>query len=192
MQHCLLLIREVSAKLTQGENINLIVEKNITTNGVAATSENLGAPAWVSVEDYNANTVWKSQDFNAFLWYIVNKSDKSQNTERVWDNRYRAAIYGDGNGKHKEIIRCTYIDDNYPQSDKIRVQLCGSNYYKTRKLGKKDGTKWALNKTIFEFNHEFLSSIKLYEPKVIVAEIVEYLFQLPKRQFYVCREPPHH
>lgn len=134
-----------------------------------------GAKFYFDVENYGPNDLWKSKDFNAFLWYIINRSDKSQDVERVWDNRYRAAIYGKGNGKHKEIIRCTYIDDNYPNTDKLKVQLCGSNYYKTRKLSKKDGTEFALNRTIFEFNHEFLSSIKLYEPKVIVAEIVEYL-----------------
>ena len=161
---------------TSGEGITLDVAE-LDFTGVLSRSPFLdsGSKFYFDVEDKTPNNLYTSKDFNAFLWYIINKSDKSQNTERVWDNRYRAAIYGDGNGKHKEIIRCTYIDDNYPQTDKIRVQLCGSNYYKTRKLGKKDGTKWALNKTIFEFNHEFLSSIKLYEPKVIVAEIVEYL-----------------
>lgn len=161
---------------TSGEGITLDVAE-LDFTGVLSRNPFLdsGAKFYFDVENKTPNNLYTSKDFNAFLWYIINKSDKSQNTERVWDNRYRAAIYGAGNGKHKEIIRCTYIDDNYPNSDKIRVQLCGSNYYKTRKLSKKDGTQWALNKTIFEFNHEFLSSIKLYEPKVIVAEIVEYL-----------------
>lgn len=161
---------------TSGEGITLDVAE-LDFTGVLSRNPFLdsGAKFYFDVENKTPNNLYTSKDFNAFLWYIINKSDKSQNAERVWDNRYRAAIYGEGNGKHKEIIRCTYIDDNYPNSDKIRVQLCGSNYYKTRKLSKKDGTEWALNKTIFEFNHEFLSSIKLYEPKVIVAEIVEYL-----------------
>jgi hypothetical protein len=141
---------------------------------------------YFDVDEYNANTIWKSKDFNAFLWYIINKSDKTQTDERTWTNRYRAAMWGEGNGKTKEIIKCTYIDEEYPNTDKLRVQICGArkdgeklkpaNYFKTRKLSKKDGTEWALNKTIFEFNHEFLTSIKLYDPKVIIAEIVEYLF----------------
>lgn len=134
-----------------------------------------GAKFYFDVENYGPNDLWKSKDFNAFLWYIINRSDKTQNVERVWDNRYRAAIYGKGNGKHNEIIRCTYIDDEYPNTDKLQVQLCGSNYYKKRILIDTDGKPFYLNKTIFEFNHEFLSSIKLYEPKVIVAEIIEYL-----------------
>jgi hypothetical protein len=142
---------------------------------------------YFDVDEYNANSVWKSKDFNAFLWYIINKSDKSQTEERTWTNRYRAKMWGDGNGETKEIIRCTYIDEEFPNTDKIRVQICGArpdgsdklspaNYFKTRKLSKKEGSEWALNKTIFEFNHEFLTSIKLYDPKVIIAEIVEHLF----------------
>ena len=136
---------------------------------------------YFDTDNYNANSVWKSKDFNAFLWYIINKSDKSQDEELIWDDRYRASIYGKNENDKKEIIRCTYVDDNYPNSDKIKVQLCGArnnkpaNYFKTG-FGKTINDKeWRLNKTIFEFNHEFLSSIKLYEPKVIIAEIVEYL-----------------
>lgn len=191
---------------------------------------------YFDVEDYNANTVWKSQDFNAFLWYIVNKSDKSQDEERVWTNRYKGSwgnldkTAGDGT---REIIRCTYIDEKYPNTDKIKIQICGArpktddetiyqpaNYFKTRKLFKqkpndatddnttnvtslpniknegykyliyqknyyiwnekngkyeKTTSEWALNKTIYEFNHHFLRSIKLYHPQQIIAEMVTLL-----------------
>lgn len=143
---------------------------------------------YFDVDNYNASTIWKSKDFNAYLWYIINKSDKSQKEQLIWDNRYRAKIYGEGNGKKKEIIKCTYIDEEYPKSDCIRIQICGgrqdennlnkvvpANYYKTRKLGKNLNENWALNKTILEFNHDFLTSIKLYDPKIIVAEITDFL-----------------
>ena len=141
---------------------------------------------YFDTDNYNATDVYKSKDFNAFLWYIINKSDKSQTTERIWDNRYKASIYGN-NVKDKDIIKCTYIDDAYPNTDSIIVQICGgrkesdkstkllpANYYKTRKITK-GGNNFVFNKTIFEFNHHFLSSIKLYEPKVLVSEIVEHL-----------------
>lgn len=137
---------------------------------------------YFDVEGYKANTLWKSKDFNAFLWYIINKSDKSQNEERIWTKRNESVIWADDSSKGKEIIKCTYIDEEFPNTDKIKVQICGSrdkkpaNYFKTRKLTKKDNTEWALNKTIFEFNHDFLFSMKLYDSKVIIAEIVEYLF----------------
>lgn len=140
-----------------------------------------GSKFYFDIEDYNANTLYKSMDFNAYLWHIIHKSDKSQIDERIWKNRYPVKK----NKKEenlKEIISCAYLDDEYPNIDKIQVNICGSrqgepsNYFKTRKLKSKDNSVWSLNKTIFEFNHDFLMSIKLYDPKVIVAEIVEYFF----------------
>lgn len=127
---------------------------------------------------YTAVDIYNSKDFNAFLWWIINKGYYGH-SGCTWDDRYRAKIYPEKKKKgNKNIIKCTYIDDMYPKSDTIRVHLCNETYYKTRKLSKKVGesTKdWSLNKTIFEFNHDFLSSIKLYEPKVMVAEMVQYL-----------------
>lgn len=130
--------------------------------------------------DYKPGDLYKSKDFNAFLWYIINKSDKSLDEELIWDNtRYK--MWVEPKNK-KEIIRCTYVDEEYPQSDIIKVQICGArnekpaNYFKTRPLSKKvndENEKWYLNETIFQFNHEFLASIKLYDPKVIVAEMVD-------------------
>lgn len=146
---------------------------------------------YFDVKDYGPNNVYESQDFNAFLWYIINKSDKSQNKERVWTNRYEGnwgnldKTAGSGN---REIIRCTYIDEKYPNTDKIQIQICGArpksendttlvpaNYFKTRKFSKKEDSEWAINKTIYEFNHHFLRSIKLYHPQQIIAEIVAQL-----------------
>ena len=130
--------------------------------------------------DYKPGDLYKSKDFNAFLWYIINKSDKSLDKELIWDNtRYK--MWAEPKNK-KEIIRCTYVDEEYPQSDIIKVHICGArnekpaNYFKTRPLSKKvndENEKWYLNETIFQFNHEFLASIKLYDPKVIVAEMVD-------------------
>ena len=130
-----------------------------------------GSKFYFDVEGRTPNTLCDSKDFNAFLWYIINRSDPSQEEKNVWDDRYRAAIYGSKKkDKAKQIIRCTYIDEDYPYTDSIKIQLASENYYRTRKIG-----DLGVNKTIFEFNHEFLSSIKLYEPKVVIAEIVEYL-----------------
>lgn len=172
-------------KDTERSGEGLIIDvSEIDITGVLNRNPFLGNDSkfYFDVENYNANSIWKSKDFNAFLWYIINKSDKSQDEETIWDDRYRAAIYGKKKSdEKKEIIRCTYIDGKYPNADKIKVQICGArnkepaNYFKKgfqKNIGNKN---WALNKTIFEFNHDFLSSIKLYEPKVIIAEIIEYL-----------------
>lgn len=156
-----------------GEGITLNVSE-IDFTGVLNHNplSTIGSNFYFDVEDYNANTLWKSNDFNAFLWYIINCSNNLQTTERIWDNRYQAGIWGDKKDR-KEIITCEYVDDEAGNTDKIRIHLCSSNYYKKRQLEKKDGTVWSFNKTVFEFNHDFLQSIKLYDPKVIVSEIAE-------------------
>ena len=162
-----------------GEGINLnVAEINFT--GVLDRNPFYDSKFFFDVEDRTVSTLYQSKDFNAFLWYIINKSDKYQTEELIWDDRYKAQKKGVA--KTKDIIRCTYTDEDYPKSDTITVQLCGGredasghiepkNYYKTRRIT--DSIR--LNKTIFEFNHDFLMSIKLYEPKVIAAEIIEYL-----------------
>lgn len=127
---------------------------------------------YFDVDAYNASNVYNSKDFNAYLWYIVNKSDRTQDDELIWKDRLSKK------NDSKELIRCTYIDENFPNCDKIKVQICGSrnktakNYFGTRKILGKNNI--GLNKTIFEFNHDFLNSIKFYDPKVILAEIIEY------------------
>lgn len=167
-------------KKESGEGISVDVSE-IDFTGVlnkSPLSEN-GRKFYFDVEDKNINDLYKSKDFNAFLWYIINKSDKRFPQKNTWDDRYKAGIYkkGQENRGEKEIIKCTYVDEDYPNMDKIKIHLCSSTYYKTRGLKtKKNGKIFKLNKTIFEFNHDFLSSIKLYDSKVIVAEIIEYFF----------------
>ena len=171
-----------SGAMMAGEGIALSVSELDITGALNRSpfSAN-GDKYYFDVEDYNVNTLYKTKDFNAYLWYIINRSDRRQKEELIWDNRYRASIYGKDKGTKKEIIKCSYSDGVYPNSDKVIVQICGGrdgkpcNYYRTRKVLNTKKKSWDLNKTILEFNHEFLSSIKLYDSKVVIAEIVEFL-----------------
>lgn len=79
--------------------------------------------------------------------------------------------------KKKQILECRYIDGDGIKSDSFQFRLPASNYYKTRKLtGKnKDTNIWAINKTIFEFNHDFLMSIKLFDAKTYLCQMINSL-----------------
>ena len=165
---------------SSGEGIRLNVSE-IDFTGVLNKSplSESGKNFYFDVEDKNINNLYESKDFNAFLWYIINKGDKRFPERCTWDDRYKTSIYKKGQNKkgEKDIIKCSYVDEDYPNMDKIIVHLCSSTYYKTRGLNTKNyGKIFKLNKTIFEFNHDFLSSIKLYDTKVIIAEIIEYFF----------------
>lgn len=75
--------------------------------------------------------------------------------------------------KKKQILECRYIDGDGVHSDSFQFRLAASNYYKTRRLtGKNSESKiLKINKTIFEFNHDFLMSLKLYDAKTYLAQI---------------------
>lgn len=156
----------------QGEGICINLSE-IDFNGVLKRnpcSED-GSKFYFDVSGRTVGDVYKSKDFNAYLWWVVNKGDASQVSANTWDDRYRASLWGEkDNTGEKKILICNYIDNCYPHNDSIKIHLHPDTYYKTRKVL---GAKY--NKTIFEFNHDFLTSIKLFEPKVVIAEMVEYL-----------------
>lgn len=79
--------------------------------------------------------------------------------------------------KKKQILECRYINGDGISSDSFQFRLPASNYYKTRKLTgkKKDSPIWRINKTIFEFNHDFLMSLKLFDGKTYLCQVVHSL-----------------
>lgn len=79
--------------------------------------------------------------------------------------------------KKKQILECRYINGDGIQHDSFQFRLPASNYYKMRKLTgkKKDTTIWRINKTIFEFNHDFLMSLKLFDAKTYLCQVVHSL-----------------
>ena len=96
-----------------------------------------------------------------------------------FDNAYLAAYNDKEQYKKRQILEVRYIDGDGIQSDSFQFRLAASNYYKTRKLtGKKKNVNSILkiNKTIFEFNHDFLMSIKLYDAKTYLSQIVGNTF----------------
>lgn len=159
---------------TQGDGIYIDLSEidmngTLRRNPCAETSKNY----FFDVAGYTPSDVYKSTDFNAFLWWVINKGDASQYTSSTWDNR--CVIKKKKNKSKKNIVTCTYFDEHYPKNDVIRVHLSPDTYYKTRKI-KVGDLETSFNKTIFEFNHDFLHSIKLFDAKVILSEMSEYLF----------------
>lgn len=104
---------------------------------------------------------------------------KGENGVVPFDNAYLAAYNETANYKKRQILEVRYLDGDGIKSDSFQFRLAASNYYKTRKLtGKKENVSDILkiNKTIFEFNHDFLMSIKLYDAKTYLSQIVGNTF----------------
>lgn len=176
------------------------------------------------------NNLWKSCDFNAYLWYIINKGTLSNITDlqhSCWDNRnkyvkefkeneaLRLAFFDIGNCTgttaaeqktieitaddetvyKKQIILCEFEERptpsaneggtlGYPSSNILRVWLNANRYYHTEKISVPDlkhpGQEITMefNKTIFEFNYDYIYSLKLFDSKTLVAQIVNSMLGL--------------
>ena len=176
---------------------------------------------------YGPNDLWKSCDFNAYLWYIINKgrlSDLNSLQYSCWDNRVRNIkklrqnqalrdaffninnctgstvaekktidITANGDTVQKQqIILCEFEERNdpshsegsLPSSNILRVWLNANRYYRTEKVEVPDPQNSGktidlhFNKTIFEFNYDYIYSLKLFETKTLIASIINSLLGL--------------
>jgi len=176
------------------------------------------------------NNLWKSCDFNAYLWYIINKGTLSNITDlqhSCWDNRNKyvkefkenadlrdeffdisnctgatAATAktieiksGNESIYKKQIILCKFNERptpsadeggtlGYPSSNILRVWLNANRYYHTEKVTippVEEGGEpkiMEFNKTIFEFNYDYIYSLKLFDSKTLVSQIINSLLGL--------------
>lgn len=148
------------------------------------------------------NELYTSRDFNAFVWYVINKGlmtdQGKEKYKMIWDNRNKIKIKNKSieeqnkfysaltpddvisyNGENipskKQIIQCQFVERSFPNNNKLKVQLCSSTYYKTRKIMDFKDEEIRINKTIFEFNNDYIDSLKLFDTKVLMAQIVDKL-----------------
>ncbi len=171
---------------------------------------------------YIPSELYKSRDFNAFLWYVINKGNIGNNTERqknTWDNRNKVhKKYKEVSGAEdkffqtvtseyantpripinvgfnkvcdkEQYIICQYTEkgSNQAYSNVLNVWLNADRYYRTRKFKTpvgKDATggteyqEFAINKTVFEFNYDYIYSLKLFDTKTLLANIVNSMLGL--------------
>lgn len=136
------------------------------------------------------NTMYKSHDLNAFIWYCLNigtpLSVKEKN-KMVWDSRREAtyidASFRDDIDKWNQWLSSLYVNDDinnrilYPivelskdftsgDDKRLRVKISDQKY---------KGNKF--NKSIYKFNNDYLRSIKLFEPKIILTSLLNAILE---------------
>lgn len=162
------------------------------------------------------NTLYKSQDLNAFIWYVMNRgvSDiQREKNKMMWDSRVSDS--NSGNPSRKDVQSWNYwinskLDDEdfltpsgetrsmaelyengmcmlenlHPimqleryndvtnfNNRKLLVKLSSQSYY-TPKLNEQEKN---FNKTIFEFNKDYLENIRIFVPRIILSNLIETL-----------------
>lgn len=169
---------------------------------------------------YTPNELWKSRDFNCFLWYIINKSNSKEKYKSFWDNRCEKKIRkkiiesNSRDGKFTETFfkeiatNNSYVSEynsqvitkkgykTKPKADRtnfyLKKQFISLEYNEfsnissipdtiTIKLNKdryatpSDELYYIPYKTVFEFNYDYIYSLKLFDSKTIVGLIINSL-----------------
>lgn len=150
--------------------------------------------------DVNANSVnrsewlYRSCDLNAWLWYVINLTNETNFKYTPWDDRvyYKGIFAGDDGDRNRINFVDTHVNDsqffNVPNigpkkhifsaryvehgsklnnSNVLYVYGCAETYKGTGILG--------YNKTVFEFNADYIYSLKLFDSKTVVAQIINSL-----------------
>lgn len=165
--------------------------------------------------EYGINELYKSRDFNAFLWYVIHRSNPAPQKEVnmcMWDNcytlRYKrtkwedwlnsktgryydaystkpkssnpTCLYDADNPKVRTILQLKNVSTTPEPS--ILVQISSQEYFKNPAMnigtgGSSEGViSWGLNKTMAEFNADYLKSVRLFSVKAFVSGILDGLF----------------
>ena len=180
-------------------------------------------------DDLTVNTLYKSQDLNAFIWYVMNRGVNDIQIEKnkmMWDSRvfdgstsspsrrdvkswnywlnsksdrdddpksewnplkhiltpsgYTAQEVKDVHDEgmcmmmnlHPIMQLERYERDNEFTERQLHVKLSSQSYY-TPKKKEKGGLNY--NKTIFEFNKDYLENIRIFVPRIILSNLIETL-----------------
>ena len=180
-------------------------------------------------DDLTVNTLYKSQDLNAFIWYVMNRGVNDIQIEKnkmMWDSRvfdgstsspsrrdvkswnywlnsktdrdddpksewnplkhiltpsgYTSQEVKDAHDEgmcmmmnlHPIMQLERYERDNEFTERQLHVKLSSQSYY-TPKKKEKGGLNY--NKTIFEFNKDYLENIRIFVPRIILSNLIETL-----------------
>ena len=159
--------------------------------------------------DINAESVsqpkylYRSCDMNAWLWWIINYS---RGENHPWDNRvfYKKQFKGSGGDEIRVNFVDTYVSDSpsYMVNDiGIKKHIISATYtesqegnttnpfdynyltvYGCAETYKRDDIL-KQNKSVFEFNTDFIYSLKLFDSKTLVAQIINALTGLSGAMF---------
>ena len=116
-------------------------------------------------------TTYQSYDLNVFLWYVLNFGNIINDTERekmIWDNRIEIKENDLEDDEKFNILH--FNRSNFLWKKELNILFDGERY------GERYGE---LSSTIYRFNQDYLNSVKLFSPKLILTNIVETLMNKP-------------
>ena len=190
-----------------------IIEDNLVRVDFVPKQEDvlLDSPDFiVHYEGLNPNTLYKTMDMNAFMWYALHKGMKNPQVEynhMMWDSRISAAKEGNGrksasewnewyNSKKEDNGEFKYhnsvVTDKSPiypiiqlepqgmAENLLRIHIPSQTYWMPKiregNLGLIDKSpRVASNASIYKFNWDYLTNIRILQPKLLLVGLCESL-----------------
>ena len=157
--------------------------------------------------DLTVNDLYKVNDLNAFLWYVINRGNTITQTEKnkmMWDSRITAQVEGkerdnrQDNGKWDEWMNSksgnfdifSFNGDNrYPEATAdtknttidlplhpiLQFKQLGSGVEITFPAQTWHKESGIFNKSIYTFNYDYLKNIQIFNPRLIITEMIDSL-----------------
>ena len=167
-------------------------------------------------ETLTVNSLYKTFDLNAFIWYVMNRGDSDTQIEKnkmLWDSRVYAVNNGFGDWRatpqdwngwlnskvsgdtfiyppnisteqsitefynrdlmlqyalHPIVQLERYNDTLDSNARKIKVSISAQSFFRNH-----GSNGW--NKTIYDFNKDYLENIRIFSPKIILTNMIETL-----------------
>lgn len=193
------------------ENLNSdIKSKAKSVNAIPLDVSEDSSEFIVYYDGSNPNMLYKSNDMNAFIWYVLHKGMKTPQVEynhMMWDSRLSAAKKGTirrnpqewnewyatkANSSSEFLFRgkrITKKDDLFPiiqlepqgmAENLLQIKLPSQRYFRpgVRKSilnPEKRDKKSGFNSTIYKFNWDYLRSIQILKPKILLVGMLEEL-----------------
>ena len=129
----------------------------------------------------NVDDLYMSEDLNAVLWYTVNRAN-GDNKRVIWDNSLSLPEEDRGDSsKIKPVITLEFVERSSELTDisgnKILNPIPLNNLVHIFLGDAKNTTNVEDNrywkKTLIEFNANYINSIKLFDPTVVAAQIID-------------------
>lgn len=154
-------------------------------------------------EDMTPNTLYKSEDLNAVLWYVINRGTTINETElnkMMWDSRLVGKDYDEFNRDSAEKwnfwLNSTKDNGIFSTSGKTELYKAAfesgmtiektplhpiMQFYPSEFIGNNNFINYTISsqsfngKTIYDFNREYLENIRIFNPRSIIANMINTL-----------------
>lgn len=196
-----------------GKGIQITIPTIDMFNVLSFPPTSLGGRSMYFDNNYSPNELWKSLDFNAFLWYIINKSSNISPEKRkcIWDNRVRRRK----ELKRNEVFKKNFFNTDFKEGCYISTNDSGTTKCSTTKTSnslKKNQYLYIeyeernsttavpdvlriylsedryfknnkIPRTVFEFDFDYIYSLKLFNSKTVVAHVINAILGVTNSAF---------